>query len=389
MPRRTKTTRRRSPTPRGRRTRTTPPLRIAVVGLGYIAQNAVLPAFAHARAGCRLTALVSGNETKRRVLSKRYRVADTWSYDEYDDALRSDTFDAVYIALPNHLHRDYAVAAAEAGKHVLCEKPMALTTEDCDAMIAAARDRDVRLMIGYRLHLDPANLYAVDLIRSGKLGQVHAFESVFATPVEEGNIRVRPEKGGGTLWDIGIYCINACRYLFRAEPEEVFAWATNVKGQKFDDVEGTTSALLRFADGRQGVFWSSFASADVASYTVIGSKGRVRIDNAYEYSIPAEAALTRNDKTTKKKFAKHDQFAAELEYFADCVRRGAEPEPSGLEGRTDVAIIRALYQSAKSGKPVRVKEEGPSRRPMPDMAIAKPPVSREPALVGVKPPHAG
>jgi glucose-fructose oxidoreductase len=360
-----------------------------VVGLGYIAQNAVLPAFAHARSSCRLTALISGNKTKRRVLSKRYHVAETWSYDDYDDALRSDTFDAVYIALPNHLHREYAVAAAEAGKHVLCEKPMALSTEDCDAMIEAARDRDVRLMIAYRLHLDPANLFAVDLAQSGKLGQVHAFESVFATPVEDGNIRVRPEKGGGTLWDIGIYCVNACRYLFRAEPKEVFAWTSNVKSQKFDDVEGTTSAVLRFDDGRQGLFWSSFASADVASYTVLGSKGRVRIDNAYEYAEPAEVVVTRNDKTTTKKFSKHDQFAAELEYFADCVRRGAAPEPSGEEGRIDVGIIQALYQSARSGKPVRVKEAGPSRRPTSDMAKKKPPVRREPELVRAKPPHAG
>src|SRR6185369_5216084 len=133
--------------------------------------------------------------------------------------------------------REYAVRAAEAGKHVLCEKPMALSVQDCDTMIEAARANGVRLMVAYRLHFDPVNLWAVEIARSNQLGELHAFTSSFATPVRPGNIRVKRDTGGGTLWDIGIYCVNAARYLFREEPVEVFAHTSSVRQQAGFEVE--------------------------------------------------------------------------------------------------------------------------------------------------------
>src|SRR5438270_383574 len=201
-------------------------VRYAVVGLGYIAQNAVLPAFAHAR-NSELTALVSDSPAKLKKLSKKYSVPHTYSYEEYSECLESGEVDAVYIALPNHMHRDYTEAAANAGVHVLCEKPMAVTEEDCQAMIAAAEKNKIKLMIAYRLHFEEANLKAVELVQSGKLGEPRIFDSIFTMQVKPGNVRLRREKGGGTLYDIGIYCINAARYLFRAEAEEVFGTAEN------------------------------------------------------------------------------------------------------------------------------------------------------------------
>jgi glucose-fructose oxidoreductase len=185
-------------------------IRYAVVGLGYIAQNAVLPAFAHAR-NSELTALVSDNPTKLKKLSKKYCVPHTYSYEEYSECLESGEVDAVYIALPNHMHRAYTEAAARAGVHVLCEKPMAVTEEDCQAMIAAAEKNNIKLMIAYRLHFEEANLRAVELVQSGKLGEPRVFDSVFTMQVKPGNVRLQKEKGGGTLYDIGIYCINAAR----------------------------------------------------------------------------------------------------------------------------------------------------------------------------------
>src|SRR5688500_1404841 len=142
-------------------------VRYAVVGLGHIAQVAVLPAFGNARRNSRLAALVSGDPVKRDALSRKYEVAKTCGYEQYDELLRSGEIDAVYIALPNSLHCDYAVRAAQAGVHVLCEKPMAVAAEECERMARAARERGVRLMVAYRLHFERANLEAAEIARSG------------------------------------------------------------------------------------------------------------------------------------------------------------------------------------------------------------------------------
>src|SRR5262245_9626467 len=183
-------------------------IRYAVVGLGHIAQVAVLPAFAHA-ANSQLAALVSDDPQKLKILSRRYQVDQVFSYDEYEDCLRSGAVDAVYIALPNHLHAEYSIRAARAGIHVLCEKPMAVTEKECRAMAQAAERGGIKLMIAYRLHFEKANMTAVTLVRSRKLGEPRFFTSEFSLQVRPDNIRTDKEKGGGTLYDIGIYCINA------------------------------------------------------------------------------------------------------------------------------------------------------------------------------------
>src|SRR5436190_581238 len=219
-------------------------VRYAVVGLGHISQVAMLPAFEHARENSRLAALVSDDPAKRQELSKKYRVDKTCGYDRYDELLESGEIDAVYIALPNHLHRDYAVRAAQAGIHVLCEKPLAVTVDDCEAMIRTAEHNQVKLMTAYRLHFEEANLSTVELIRSGQIGPARVFNSVFTQSVADGNIRLNPNAlGGGTLYDIGIYCINAARYLFEAEPTQVFAVRASSEEPRFKDSEEMTSAV--------------------------------------------------------------------------------------------------------------------------------------------------
>src|SRR5258706_82076 len=196
-------------------------VRYAVVGQGYIAQAAVLPAFRHARANSRLVALVSGDPAKRRELGRTYDVA-TYSYDEYETCLKSGDVDAVYIALPNSMHREYTVRPADCGVHVLGEKPLAVTEAECKAMIAACRRRKVKLMPAYRLHFERATLQALrDTGAHGVIGEPRLFISSFTSNVQPPNIRLEAEMGGGTLYDIGVYCINAARHLFRAEPIEV------------------------------------------------------------------------------------------------------------------------------------------------------------------------
>ncbi|HXG88534.1 MAG TPA: Gfo/Idh/MocA family oxidoreductase [Vicinamibacterales bacterium] len=356
------------------------PVRYAVVGMGHIAQVAVLPAFAHAKRNSVLTALVSDDRTKRQALSRKYRIAQTFTYDQYDECL--EQVDAVYIALPNNMHAEYTIRAAKAGVHVLCEKPMAVTAAECRRMIDACRDNSVKLMIAYRLHFEEINLKAVELVRRGRIGEPKFFNSSFAMRVRHGDIRTKPEMGGGSLYDIGVYCINAARYLFRAEPTEVLALSVNSGAARTKNIDESTGALMRFEGDRVAAFVTSFNSSDVASYRIVGTKGMLHVDPAYEYSEGLAYELTVNDKKTRKKIGKRDQFAPELLYFSDCIRHDRQPEPSGEEGMQDVRIVEALYQSARKGKAVAIpkfKDARPSKRQL----ITRPGV-KKPRLVKVQ-----
>jgi predicted dehydrogenase len=355
-------------------------VRYAVVGLGHIAQIAVLPAFAHARQNSTLTALVSDDPQKLKQLSRRYGVGLTYSYEQYDECLRSGEVDAVYIALPNNMHAEYAIRAANANVHILCEKPMAVTERECHKMIRAARDRKVKLMIAYRLHFEMANLQAIELVKSGKLGEPRVFSSLFGLQVQEGNIRTEAELGGGTLYDLGVYCINAARHLFQSEPVEVFAYTAAPNDRRFKEVDEMTSALIRFPGERTASFTSSFGSADAASYEILGTKGKLRVDPAYEYEMALKYSVTIDGKTMSRTFPRRDQFAPELLYFSDCIQRNIEPEPSGAEGLADVRVVEALYRSARTGRPLKIKPVSISKRPSLKQEKYRPPV-RKPQLI--------
>lgn len=361
-------------------------VRYAVVGLGYFAQGAVLPAFAHAR-NSRITALISDDPVKMKKLARKYGVGKTYTYEQYQECLASKEVDAVYITLPNHLHKEYAVRAARMGVHVICEKPMAPTEKDCEEMIREAREHDVRLMIAYRLHFEPANLKAVEIANSGKLGETRYFQSSFSMQVKPDNIRVTeaPGEGGGPLFDIGVYCINAARYIFRDEPQEAFAFAASKDEPRFQKVHEMFSAVLRFPGERLASFTCSFGAADMASYRVVGTKGDLLMESAYEYAMPIKQRITIGGKSKEATFKKKDQIAPELVYFSDCVLEGKEPEPSGTEGLADVRIVRALQESARTGRPVKLGRFEKPQRPAPEQAMQRPPVDK-PQLVHAEGP---
>jgi glucose-fructose oxidoreductase len=361
-------------------------VRYAVIGLGHIAQAAVLPAFKHAKRNSTLVALVSGEQKKLKQLSRRYGVQRTCGYDDVDELFASGEIDAVYIALPNELHKEYTIRAARAGLHVLCEKPMAVNASECEEMIGAARAANVKLMIAYRLHFERANLEVAKLARTGKLGELRFFTSDFSMQVSDDNIRLNPpEKGGGPLYDIGIYCINAARYCLGEDPVEVWAAGTRSKDPRFRDVDETVAAVMRFKDERVASFTCSFGAADKSVYSVTGTKGSVTLDPAYEYADGLSYRLKIGERETRKKFGKSDQFAPELLYFSDCVLNDRDPEPAGEEGLADVQIIQAMLQSIASGKPVRTELRQRQQRPTMQQEIRSPAVPREPKLVDVKP----
>jgi glucose-fructose oxidoreductase len=363
-------------------------VRYAVVGLGHIAQVAVLPAFDHAE-NSELAALVSSDSTKLKTLSRRHGVETAVAYDQFAELCASGTIDAAYIALPNHLHREYTEIAANAGIHVLCEKPMALTTKDAEAMIRTCARNGVRLMIAYRLHFERANLEAVDIVSSGTIGEPRFFSSDFSLDVKAGDIRVRRETGGGALWDLGIYCVNAARYLFQAEPLEAVAFTAARDDERFREVEEMLGAILRFPGERLAHFTCSLGAADLATYRVVGTKGDLVLNPAYEYAIELERELTVGGKKSHKKFPKRDQFAPELVTFSDCVLEGRDPEPSGEEGLLDVRVIEALYRSARTGKAVELSPREKGQRPTLDQEMRRPPVSPKPKEVKAKPPSRG
>jgi predicted dehydrogenase len=354
-----------------RQSRLSSKIRYGVVGLGHIAQVAVLPAFNNSK-NSELVAIVSGESEKRQKLGKKYRLHHVYSYQDYDRALGE--VDAVYIAVPNHLHREYAVRAAKAGVHVLCEKPMAVTEQECQAMIDAAEEQQVKLMVAYRLHFEAGTLEAIRLAQSGKLGELRVFTSEFAQQVTDDNIRVTEdtERGGGPVYDMGVYCINAARYLFRDEPTEIFAGTANDGEKRFKNVEEMTSVVMRFPEERIAAFTCSFGAADVSRYTLIGTKGSLMSDPAYEYAMEIKHELTIGGKKKTRTFPKRDQFAAELVYFSECILQNKDPEPSGLEGLADVRIVEAIYESARTGKVVELPELPEKKRPTARQEIHRP-----------------
>lgn len=362
-------------------------VRFAVVGLGWIAQEAVLPAFQNVETA-ELAALVTNDSLKANELGKQYGVPRTCSYQEYDDLLRRGEVDAVYISLPNSMHKDYSVRALRAGVHVLCEKPMAETAEECHEMIRAAEENNVKLMVAYRLHFEPANLRAIEIIRSGEIGEPRIFMSAFCQQVGEGNVRLKKSLGGGPLMDMGVYPINAARYLFREEPLEVIAFGGNNGEPRFEGIHEMVSGVMRFPGDRLASITCSLGSANADAFEVLGTKGSLRLLPAYDYHTGKTLTVTIGDRTREEKFSHYDQFGAEIAYLSRCILEGKDPEPSGHEGLADVRVIQALLRSIRTGSAVRLGRYEREKRPDQSQAYELPPVhARE--IVHAEPPSAG
>lgn len=328
-------------------------VRYGVVGLGWIAQEVVLPGFKGAK-NSELTALITDDPEKATELGKKYDISHVVDYDGYDQLLRSGVIDAVYLALPNNLHKDFTIRAAQAKVHVLCEKPMADSVADCEEMIQACERNNVKLMIAYRLHFEPANLTAVEKVQGGDIGEPRIFNAVFSQQTPEGNIRLKKALGGGPLMDMGVYPINASRYLFRAEPVEVTGVGANSGDERFREVHEMATAVLRFPGDRLAMFTCSMGAAVSDSYRVVGTKGALQLKPGFDYHEKKTLTLTIDGKETETTFGKVDQFGGEIDYFSECVLEGRQPEPSGYEGMADIRIVEALLKSMRIGGPVQL-----------------------------------
>jgi predicted dehydrogenase len=358
-------------------------IRYAVVGAGNIAQVAVLPAFKHAKENSELIAVISGDAEKRAELQERYRLEHVGGYDEFEDILRRARIDAVYIANPNTEHKDFVLRAAQQNVHVLCEKPLAPSVADCHEMLGACSKNGVKLMVAYRLHFEAANLRALEIVQNGELGPAQLFSSFFSHVVKEGDIRRRAELAGGATYDLGVYCINAARTLFGAEPVAVLAKAVEREG-----TDDSMTALLYFPGDRLAQFTVSNSVAGVSEYRIAGAQGDLRLEPAFEYAEGNELYLTIDEKTKHESFPKRDQFAPELSYFSNCILHDLEPEPSAEEGLCDVRVIEAILESARLGRAVELPPLQRDRRPTPSQEIHKPPISK-PDTVNAPSPSEG
>jgi glucose-fructose oxidoreductase len=255
-------------------------------------------------------------------------------------------------------------------------------------MIEACDRNGVQLMTAYRLHFERCNIEVADLVRKKRIGAARFYDSQFTMQVKAGNIRTKGALGGGPEYDIGIYCLNAARYVFAADPTQVWATTTNSGDPRFTEVPETVHVIMKFPDERIANFVCSFGAADTSRYEVVGTKGSVVVEPAFDYTEPLSYQLKIGERKKTKKFSKRDQFAPELIHFAECVRKNRRPEPSGLEGLIDVAIIEGIHRSIASGHwealdaaPVK------QRRPGLQQELHREAVPREPKLVQVESGH--
>jgi len=334
------------------------PLGYAVVGLGSYAVNQIMPRFKDC-AHSRLVALVSGTPAKLDKYGAEYGIPKThqYSYADYDSIRNNPDIDAVYIILPNSMHAEYTIRAAKAGKHVMCEKPMAVSSAECEAMIAACRRANRKLMIGYRCHFEQYNLHVIDQIRKGAVGRprVITAESGFYAQPNQWRLD-RPLSGGGSLMDIGIYSLNAARYLSGEEPVLVTATeSTDKKDPRFRNVEDQIDFQLKFPSGTVANCVSSYSTGHNA-FRVTGEKGWIGMEPATPYD--GHQLWVRENRKTEQRVlppAARSQWVGQLDHLAECVASGREPIVAGEEGLKDMRLIEAIYRSAREGRAIAMR----------------------------------
>jgi len=323
----------------------------AVVGAGDLTRN-VLQAFAGAAENARLVAIVGADRAQAQVLAQEFH-ATAYHFDEFRQCLNRDDVQAVYVTTPNSLHSDYTVDAARAGMHVLCERPMAVTADECRRMIRTFQTNRVKFMVSYRLQFHPAFAKAMDLVRAGHFGALKTFSAdvTLRVPSAE-DVRLQRRLGGGSVYDLGVSCIAAARLLFGSEPAQVMAMTARMTRRYGGDVDESTVALIRFPDERLAHFHSSFGEEPASTMTLFGEEGWISLAPAFRHDVDTRLTVSRHGRVEETTYPLTDQYAAEIGYFSECILTDRQPDSSGIEGLQDVRTIEAIYRSGRDGRPV-------------------------------------
>jgi predicted dehydrogenase len=331
-----------------------------VVGLGRIALNQVIPGISQSK-HAKLVAVVSGDAGKANIVARQYGVdpKNVYSYQSFDQIKSNPAIDVVYVALPNSMHAEYTIRAARAGKHVLCEKPMATSVADAEKMVDACKAAGKKLMIAYRIQYEPYNRAAKNIVRNKELGAVKVIEMANAqsegTP-DQWRLK-QAMSGGGSLPDVGIYCLNTARYLTGEEPAWVSATMYKTPNDpRFADVpEESIIFQLRFPSGILVNAFSGYSAHRTQRYRVSAADGWVDLDPAFPYRglrMRVARADGKAEKIEERVMEEKHQFALEIDHFSECVRANRQPFTPGEEGVQDMKLIAAIYESARTGKPV-------------------------------------
>ncbi len=336
------------PLPTGR---THKPLGVALVGLGSLSTNQIAPALLRT-ADCTLAGIVTGTPAKAARWKTQYNLPDRSIYDYTTMERMADNpdIDIVYVVTPNALHAEHSILAARAGKHVLCEKPMEVSVERCEAMIVASKAANRQLAIGYRCQFEPHHLECVRLAKERVLGDVKLISAGFGFPIGDPT-QWRLNKalaGGGPLMDVGIYALQSARMLAGEEPVAVSAMMVNTDPVKFKDIEESMTFQLTFPSGVIADCRTSYKVSGMNGFTAYTARGAFGVEPAYGY---AGIKAWRSDGVALR-FDPIDHFVAELDDFARCVRTGAPTKVPGEEGLRDIRIMMAAYEAARTGRAV-------------------------------------
>lgn len=333
----------------------------AIVGLGQLALEEIMPAFAEAKSS-EPVALVSGHPDKAKRVAEAYGIKpeSIYNYENYDRLAEDKRVEVIYIVLPNSMHAEFTIRGLRAGKHVLCEKPMAVTVAESEQMIAAAKEAKRTLGVAYRLHSEPLNRKVMEMCAKKEFGKIMTFESSNCQDVQAPNIRLSGELGGGPVGDVGVYSINAARYVTGEEPVEVTAMAHHPEGDpRFREVPGSVAFTLRFPSGVLAHCDCSFAASESRRYRVHCAEGWIEMDPAFSYRGLRLRTKKGDAKKGNAEHAEHlleqvDHFAAEMDHFSDCVRNGTTLRTPGEMGLADMRVLAAIEEAARTGKTVKV-----------------------------------
>jgi predicted dehydrogenase len=335
----------------------------AVVGLGRIAQGSILPAFANCKRA-RLVALVSQDKQKAARLARKFSATTCYPSEEYAACLANPEISALYVATPPGEHAEWTVQAAQAGKHVLCEKPLAATVKQSGEMVEACRRSGVLLMTAYRKHYEPSCLYLKQLVQNGDLGRIDvihtAFSELYNPGVSPAWLLDRSLAGGGPLMDLGVYCVNTSRWLVEEDPVAVDAEAWSLDTRRFREVEEGISFRIEFPSGLvlQG---SSTYGAVLSSFVYIqGTKGWVLLTPAYTFDEERRITGKIGGQSVTRRFKVTDEFALEIDALASAIQDKRSVDADGIEGHRDMTILHAIYESARKRQRLAIEYSEPA-----------------------------
>ncbi len=309
-----------------------------ILGPGFVATRAVIPAMQQAPTACVL-AVASSDEQRAQAAALRFGIER--AYVGYQALLDDPDVHAIYIALPNHLHREWTIRAAQAGKHVLCEKPLAMSAIECDEMIEACRQANVLLMeaVMYRFH--PRMLHLKQMLAAGELGHIRFLHAAFSFPFDApGNYRAYAQFGGGALLDVGSYCVNAARWLIGSEPDSI----QSVISYSHKTVDFGTSAILHFGGDVSAHIQCSFAAAEHQAIEVVGTSGAVMAPLAFTAWRDDRTVLMiqRGSVFEQREFAPADPYLLMVAHFTACVLQGTSLLYPPEDGRATLRVLDML-----------------------------------------------